>query len=133
MGYNSTIELNVTIGKVDEFRKYLGEIKKKVSSGKGNSMEQLIDFFLDIEDGWLIAEEPCGKWYEDKEMVFEIAKFDAEGTIEFIGEDGERWGYMFEEDGIYDIEYTQKKGKKLYDIPAILDCMVENTAMNHNK
>ena len=112
MGYHSTIELNVTIGKVDEFRKYLNYLEEKDKRGETNRYEEELSF-LDIEENWLTTDEPYTKWDHFDKWIREIAKFDLSGSIEFIGEDGERWGYMYEEDGIYKIEYYQKKGDKL--------------------
>jgi len=126
MGYHSTIELNVTVGKVDEIRKYLDDIKEKDNSGKGTNKEFEISL-LEIKENWLTTSDGFAKWNYYDEWIEEIAKFDLSGSIEFVGEDGCRWGFMFEDDGIYDIEYSQKKGKKLYSPTPILDQMVENT------
>ena len=126
MGYHSTIELNVTIGKVDEFRKYLDDIKKKEETGKATNKEFEISL-LEIEENWLTTDNPWAKWSDYDEWIREIAKFELRGNIEFVGSDGGRWGYMFEEDGIYHIDYYTEKGVNIDKPPSIIDEMVENT------
>jgi|GEM_PF-2440574 len=112
MGYHSTIELNVTIGKVDEFRKYLNYLEEKDNRGEANPCEVELSL-LYVEESWLTTDEPYVKWDHYDEWIREIAKFELSGNIQFLGSDGERWGYIFEDGCIYNTEYYMKKGEKL--------------------
>jgi hypothetical protein len=113
MGYYTQLIVDVKIKKcrLPEFRR-LVEMKKNDSSD--NSRYFLEDMIIS-DDGDIEYDDYYGVHYGDLEFAGFIAAFTEEGSIEFIGEDGERWGYHFCGDGrIRRIEYVQTIGDFVY-------------------
>lgn len=109
MGYSSAMECNVKIKldrkehflkAVEEAKKKRAEIQKK--AGYNQEYEFVDEFLLELEiaeDGNLEYDDYYQKWYADEEFVKFLAPYVREGTLRFVGEDGERWGYHFDGKG----------------------------------
>jgi hypothetical protein len=74
-------------------------------------------WYLEVEnDEWF------NKHYADKELAEFVSRVIDEGektTLEFVGEDGEQWGYYIERDKVVPIEYVKMvEGKRLDELLA---------------
>lgn len=69
---------------------------------------------LEVEDnGNLAIQEYTAKHYDTDKLAHWL-KDKAEGRLEFVGEDGERWGYEFDGKGkAYQIRYNSIRGAEL--------------------
>ena len=115
MGYYSTLYLDCTIGDPESLKGLLAEIKLKMASDIAEDWEQELDLLYLDENGNLSCEDFYAKWYSDEKWIVKIAPFISEGEIEFIGEDSERWGYLFEKGKAYVCNYEKSKGELLQE------------------
>lgn len=109
MGYYTQLIVDLKIKKcrLEEFRKLVGIYK---NDGSDVSAFFLQDMIIG-DDGDIEYDDYYGVHYGDLEFAKFIAEFAEEGSIEFVGEDGERWGYHFCGDGrIRRIEYIRSVG-----------------------
>lgn len=107
MGYQS--KLNIAKGrmqiKTELLKKALREIKEKQKDEDiGCYLEQMeID-----NEGYIDFPEYYQKWYCSTMLFSFLAPFLENVIIEFIGEDGESWGYEINEGILYHIRITKK-------------------------
>jgi hypothetical protein len=97
MGYDTTIIINVEIRK-----EMLDDFRKLIMKRKNEDTELALSFLQDLvvaDDGSLEYDDYYGRHYGDFEFAKFLAPFTGAGDLEFIGEDGERWGYHFLGDG----------------------------------
>ena len=102
MGYSSTMELNA-------------KLKHRADTALLKDALQRIGWdYFDIEDDYLVTSDWYGKWGETEDLARLLSAFVEKGTLEFIGEDGYRWGYEFTgKNELYELCYTVVRGKKL--------------------
>lgn len=116
MGYYSKIEFGVKVkpNKIKALKTALKNVNpNKVEPDYLQShLEgiEIIDGYLKLKNG-----DYYRKWYQDEEMVKFLAPFLDEGTINFTGEDGEKWGYLFDgKGGVFHLDYSKPvKGSKI--------------------
>lgn len=96
---------------------YIDAVKRLAEEEKLKSEDQdelLSDMELS-DSGEIEYAESSRKWYfNGRDFARRIAPFAEQGTLEFTGEDGKRWGFEFDGKGnAYWIEYHTKRGEKL--------------------
>jgi len=113
MGYYSTLSIDTCVkdGCMQQVKGILAEIKVKIASHIAAGWEQELSYLTLADDGWFCCEDWYAKWYQDEKWVRKLTYFLEDGTIEFIGEDSERWGYLIEEGKAYNIKYEKTKGQ----------------------
>lgn len=111
MGYYSEMDFagKLKPNKVEELKKKIKEIKEK--SKKSKKLEGFYWYFLEDamitknENGWWIDwDDYDGKWYFDEEFAKFIAPYVENQDMIFHGEDGETWGYRFQDGKILILE-----------------------------
>jgi hypothetical protein len=126
MGYYSQMEINLKVKKekIEILRKEIErlnqEYEEKMRTRTGIVDSDLIVYFLtelDIDDeGYFNFPIYYDKWYGNEEFVKFIADYVNEGTLIFTGEDGEKWGYMFDGKGkVYNLIFKTEKGELFYE------------------
>jgi len=111
MGYYSTIEVDLPVrkGREQAFLRALEAARKADQKAKRWGTFDGIA----LEEGLIIATEPEGKWYYDRELIAFLAPFVEAGRIRFLGEDGERWGYDFDGKGnVFALEWKEQRSKQ---------------------
>ena len=122
MGYYSTLETNVVIkkDKIKSFNKMMDDIEKAVtkiefvmpSEKTGREWEY---YFYDLradDEGRLHckSEDNEQKWYNSEQFVDFLKGFVESGTLQFVGEDGEGWGWEFKDGKIRCLSLEWKEG-----------------------
>jgi len=108
MGYYSTIQETPKIELINEFR---------IEIERLSDLDKTPDFWSywgDIfveDDGTIEFEEYNFKAYEEVEFVKWLNQFKPSGTLRLQGEEGEFWGYEFENGKIYELEFEIKKSR----------------------
>ena len=108
MGYYSTIQIDLSVkkGKEQAFLEALEAARKADQKGKHWGTFDGIA----LEEGTITATEPEGKWYYEMELIELLTPYVEAGTLWFIGEDGERWGYDFDGQGnVFALEWKAER------------------------
>ena len=115
MGYYSSLEMDTKVKDdcLNDVRGLFAEIKVKMASGAARNWEKELDWLIIDEKGEFESEDWYAKWYRDEKWIQKLTPFLEDGTIEFLGEDSERWGYIIEDGKTYIIEYKKTKGSLL--------------------
>lgn len=116
MGNYSKVSLNITITKVAEFQKLLDEIRSKVIAGNAHEWERELNLFHIDENNNLKYEGEDREWYDFQEWIIVLAYYAADGQIEFVGEDKEKWGYFIRDHEVYIMEYTVTLGERITNL-----------------
>lgn len=117
MGYYSNIRIDLKIK--PKARPKIRRIINQFNNTPNDNHEEWKHYFLyDIkieDDGYITLDDYNRKFYHDDEFVLWLKDYCTKGTIQFVGEDGERWGYDFDGEGnVYELEYPPpKRGKKI--------------------
>ena len=107
MGYYSTMEIGVRIRK-DKIKKFRKAVERKRKNKTGFLWGFLQDMSVN-DDGTIEFEVYHAKHYGNKEFAKFLAPFVKKGYVEFLGEDGARWGYHFCGDGrVKHVKYERK-------------------------
>ena len=115
MGYYSTLIIDPCVKDdcMKDVRGLLAEIKLKISANIAEDWEYELDWLELDDDGWFCCEDLYAKWYYDEEWIRKLAPFLEDGDVEFIGEDGSKWGYRIENGIGYNLNYEKIKGDVL--------------------
>ena len=109
MGYYSTIQETPKIELINEFR-----IEIERLNNLGDTTPQFWKYWDSIfveDEGIIEFEEYNFKAYEEVEFVKWLNQFKPSGTLRLQGEEGEFWGYEFENGKIYELEFEIKKSR----------------------
>jgi len=131
MGYYSQLEWNLEVpaDKLEELKSAIAEMEQKIKKDNFRSEKErkktenlffywLVDLqFEPVDDKYLLTyEEYYQKHYYDELFVEFIWPYIAKPAEMILrGEDGITWGYYFGLDGIYELEFIKKRGRKIYD------------------
>lgn len=113
MGYYSSVNIECSVKNVEMLKGLLAQVKLKIASGIAEDWEYELDLLTVDKDGDIYCEDNYAKWYNDEKWVLRLAPFLEDGEIEFIGEEGERWGYFIENSKAYICQYEKTKGELL--------------------
>ena len=114
MGYYSTIQETPKIELINEFRIELERLNNLGYDETPEFWHYWEDIFVD-DNGQIDFEEYNFKAYEEVEFVKWLNQFKPSGTLRLQGEEGEYWGYEFQDGKIYelDFEIKQTRGKEI--------------------
>jgi len=123
MGYYSTLDVGFTINKtkVKLLRielKRLSELPEDEGRPVLGASEPTTDLILkdqlantSVEDnGTFYFPEHYAKWYNTEVLATFFARFSRSGKIEFAGEDGTKWGHMWQNRKVFDCVYKMSQG-----------------------
>jgi Fe-S cluster assembly iron-binding protein IscA len=113
MGYYSSVNIECSVKDIKKLKGLFAEIKLKIASGIAEDWEYELDILAVDEDGDIYLEDNYAKWYYDEKWILKLAPYLDDGEIEFIGEEGERWGYFIEDGKAYITNYEKTKGELL--------------------
>ncbi|MDA3813712.1 MAG: hypothetical protein PF570_05600 [Candidatus Cloacimonetes bacterium] len=113
MGYYSSLNFDCKVKNVEMLKGLLAEVKLKIASGIAEDWEYELDLLIVDQGGDIYLEDNYAKWYNDEIWVMHLAPFLEDGEIEFIGEEGKRWGYFIEDGKAYVCNYEKTKGELL--------------------
>jgi len=113
MGYYSSLNFDCNVKDIEKLKGLLAEIKLKIASDIAEDWEYELDILAVDEDGDIYLEDTYAKWYNDEIWIRHLASYLDDGEIEFIGEEGERWGYFIEDGKAYVCNYEKTKGEML--------------------
>lgn len=117
MGYYSTIDPQVKVKP-----EHIGRVTKITESANMKAKADISDYLIwhlsemmVLSNGNIDFFEYYQKWYDDEKLARLLAPFVKKGIIEFVGDDGDRWGYWFDgKGGLYELIYPAPvKGKRL--------------------
>ena len=117
MGYYSSRDAEIIKPeRVEDFKR---ELNKMLELPDKKQPDWVGYFYYDgvpqIEnDGSIELADHFCKWYDSHIWAVCFSPFAEKQTIEFVGEDGERWGFYFDGKGkVYAIRYEAKRGELL--------------------
>jgi hypothetical protein len=115
------IDLKIRPERLEEFKKILETLKSKKSENLRNSLEKYLVEFVSEYEGYIFLKEPLTSNYFDEfedfiKFIYKFIEIHCEISFDETGaSDNSRWGYYFEEDGIYEMDfYKPTKGKLLF-------------------
>jgi hypothetical protein len=100
MGYYSSIDDTPSIKKIEEFEK----VKSEMSEDKTAWWRFWEDVVFDKQMNRIWFEETNQKFYEAEEFVKWLNQFEPSGRLMFQGEEGEYWGFEFDNGKVFVIE-----------------------------
>ncbi len=113
MGYYSSLNFDCEVKDIEKLKGLFAQIKLKIASDIADDWEYELDLLSLDKDGDLICEDSYAKWYNDEKWILHLAQYLNDGEVEFIGEEGEHWGYIIENGKIYNTNYQKTKGELL--------------------
>jgi hypothetical protein len=107
MGYISTMEIYDNKAEYSDIKKMVEELNISVG----------YDEFVVDGDNVFYTQEPTGNWRNTKNLAEIVSRYITSGTIEieFIGEDGDRWGYEISPSKWVEYSYLDKKFYEVED------------------
>jgi hypothetical protein len=104
MGYQSTLSHNVTFKDTSEARQALKWAREHLEYCEFSEKE-----FPNLEPEF----DWTAKWYDAEKWVSFFAEYLNDGLINFIGEDGDAWGFEIHSGKAYEILMVKKRGKQI--------------------
>lgn len=113
MGYYSSVNIECGVKDIEKLKGLFTEIKLRIASNIAEDWEYELDLLIVDQDGDIYLEDTYAKWYNDEKWIRHLALYLDDGEVEFIGEEGERWGYFIEDGKAYVCNYEKTKGELL--------------------
>jgi hypothetical protein len=63
------------------------------------------------DEGYIEFINWCAKWHHTEIFALFLAPFVENGTMDFKGEQDEKWGYEFVDGKVYELKFITKRGK----------------------